>query len=419
MSQQKDGPLKNIPKRAYVGNLNHTPDVEERVRALFFRSAIPLRKVDIIPLKQPNSKCYALVECDVDLAIKCLDGIKFDGGFLSVKYEKKRGNIKKQKNMGFGGGWAAPNTLRKAECRDSEQTRNSRPLDMAKVIENGIGSTVSHGTTNTVTSNVPSDDISAFRSRCNLSLDHLMQEYGNYDPDYEKMKSMQVDRSSLLTPNNETPTQNNGMLAPNGKAPIHIEVVSFGFKYSVPPQAREGWSHSNPLSPIDCRDLPRCPYYVAKFSGLSHKVKRAMIRLEDENVEENSDSESSGKACPKVNPIVAKSEEVSGTIISAIEEAITEGGHGYAFPLEVTIFLGSDYGRHRSVVLCEIVAQKIRNILRINEGGRIAQPVSVSVRHRDVDKNHRDEEAFGTDLKREHDAELRRIKKQEWLEKQW
>ena len=38
-----------------------------------------------------------------------------------------------------------------------------------------------------------------------------------------------------------------GMLAPNRSAPINIELVSFGFKYSVPPHARKGWSHSNPI----------------------------------------------------------------------------------------------------------------------------------------------------------------------------
>jgi hypothetical protein len=273
-----------------------------------------------------------------------------------------------------------------------------------------------------VPSTSSSNDVSEFYSRCKLSLDNLMQEYGSYDPDYEKMKAMQVSSSpssSVLAAENKCNAQSIGMLASNGNAPIHVEVVSFGYKYSVPPQARDGWSHSNPLSPIDCRDLPRCPHYVAKLSGLNHKVKRAMLSLEKDDDTEISDDECDVESSPSINPLVGKSEEVSESIISALEEAINEGGHGYAFPLEVTIFLGSQYGRHRSVVLCEIVAQRIRNLLRRNEGARISQPVSVSTRHRDVDKKHRDEEAFGADLRREHDAEMKRKKKQEWLESRW
>jgi hypothetical protein len=158
---------------------------------------------------------------------------------------------------------------------------------------------------------------------------------------------------------------------------------------------------------------------VAKLSGLNHKVKRALLSLEKDDDTEISDDECDVESSPSINPLVGKSEEVSESIISALEEAINEGGHGYAFPLEVTIFLGSQYGRHRSVVLCEIVAQRIRNLLRRNEGARISQPVSVSTRHRDVDKKHRDEEAFGADLRREHDAEMKRKKKQEWLESRW
>ncbi len=147
----------------------------------------------------------------------------------------------------------------------------------------------------------------------------------------------------------------------------------------------------------------------------------------EEDEEGNSDDGNSAKdesqgwndVSNAVYPMVVKSEEMSLTIFSAIEEAIRSGGHGYAFPLEAKIHIGSEYGRHRSVVLCEKLAQMIRTLLRQNEGSRIQQPVSVSTRHRDVDNNHRDEEAFGTDLRREHETEVKRKKKQEWLESKW
>ena len=223
------------------------------------------------------------------------------------------------------------------------------------------------------------------------------------------------------------------MLAPNGTAPINVELVSFGYKYSVPPQARQGWSYSNPLSPIDCRDLPRCPHYVAKLSGLSFKVKKALTSNTYGSVKENDDDDDdneSGKEEEETtttenmdlngkidtNPLLSKSIELSETILKAMEEAIRDGQHGYAFPLRATVFIGSEYGRHRSVVLCDILAQKIRKLLRKNDGDRIEVPISVSIRHRDVDQNHKDEEAYGDDLRRVHEAEVKRKKKQEWLE---
>lgn len=428
MNQQKIETFnKRRTKRAFVGNLSYNPDVEDRVRALFSRSAIPVRDLSIVPLKQPNTKCYALVECDVEMAIKCLHGVKFDGGILSVQHERKTGKPKKSNSKGFGGGWAAPSRtpnplLDKPAPSLSEKMKNMSLIPESSVTEDGAANIVNPAVNKMVPPTSSSDDVSEFHSRCKLSLDNLMQEYGSYDPDYEKMKAMQFNTSqntSAYMVENKCNCQSLGMLASNGKAPIHVEVVSFGYKYSVPPQARDGWSHSNPLSPIDCRDLPRCPHYVAKLSGLSHKVKRAMLRLEKDDDNENSDNESDIEESPIINPLVTKSEKVSESIIRALEEAINEGGHGYAFPLEVTIFLGSEYGRHRSVVLCEIVAQNIRNLLRRNEGNRISQPVSVSTRHRDVDKKHRDEEAFGVDLRREHEAEMKRKKKQEWLDSRW
>lgn len=438
MSEWKSAPSKsNKPKRVYVGNLNNSPDIEEKLRALFSRSSITIQSVEIIPLKKPNTKCYAFVQCDVGMAIKCLNELRFEGNVLNVKPEKTQ---RKKKGMGFGGGWATPAATPKpfAHCTKSDRKINHSADGISSEqskLEDGHTS-MKDSSTEIMLMNVKKmslskgdenpetklDDISAFRSRCKLSLDSLMGEYGSHDPDYEKMKAMQITSSVESLPaksRKSDDVQESGMLAPNGKAPVHIEIVSFGFKYSVPPQAREGWSHSNPLSPIDCRDLPRCPHHVSRLSGLSHKVKRTMMNMRAEkNDTENDDDDSYVEEIgePRTYPLLAKSEEVSKTVVRAVEEAIHEGGHGYAFPLEAKVFLGSEYGRHRSVVLSENVAQKIRAMLRTNEGNRITQPVSVSTRHRDVDQKHKDEEAFGKDLQRKHNAEVKQKKKLEWLE---
>jgi hypothetical protein len=98
-----------------------------------------------------------------------------------------------------------------------------------------------------------------------------------------------------------------------------------------------------------------------------------------------------------------------------VEEAIEEGGHGYGLPLEMSIFIGSQYGRHRSVVLGETVAIAFRSLLRKNEQSKLTQPISVGTRHRDVDRNHKDEEAFGTDLKREAQAAKKKLAREERL----
>jgi len=446
MSDWQSAPARNNKhKSVFVGNLNNKPDIEEKLRALFSRSAVAIHGLEIVPLKKPNTKCYALVKCDVGMAIKCLNGIQFDGIILSVKTDKEQNHARK-KGMGFGGGWATPsvgsapakpastnrNVSQERPAAASSEKSSLDPSPETKAAGLSCDTLLSasmdeinldaNANANTAKSSMDPDDVSNFRARCKISLNNLMEEYGAFDPDYEKMNIQEIKTSSHENSNSnnnaQQPVQNSGMLAPNGKAPIHIEIVSFGFKYSVPPQAREGWSHSNPLSPIDCRDLPRCPHHVAKLSGLSFKVKRAMLYMTKERYSDNEDDDSDGEeeVVKGRNPLLAKSEEVSKTILGAVEEAINDAGHGYAFPLETSVHVGSEYGRHRSVVLCENLAQQIRALLRANEGGRITQPVSVSTRHRDVDQKHRDEEAFGTDMRKAHQAEVKRKNKEERLE---
>ena len=480
---------KQKPKRAFVGNLTPSTNLETKLKELFLKSNITIQKLNIIKPKV-GTNCFALVDCDVDEAIKCLDGISFQGNRIVVQKEKKQNKSSSGGGGGskFGGGWAKPKqrnrTKNLVDSAPSEQNQNgtSKTLEISQIAsqatnEHQTNNTSAVGTysianddfmsklslNGTSSKNKVKDEIQSFHERCNLNINQLMEEYGDHDPNFENMK---VDLS-LNTSSNQPPTNNHsttlsslppstrnsdnkekssesyyntdsGMLAPNGSAPIDVELVSFGYKYSVPPQARQGWSHSNPLSPIDCRNLPRCPHYVAKLSGLSYKVKKAFLSKDyyldaknsrseggdddiGNNGETNDDDEDvqnrdNDDNTTLTNPLVAQSNQIAQTILKAIEEAINDGNHGYAFPLQAIVFIGSEYGRHRSVVLCENVATNTRKLLRVNEGDRIAVPVSICVRHRDVDKQHRDGEAFGDDLRRAHEAEVKRKKKQEWLE---
>jgi len=516
MDEWKVTPSKTIskpkpkPKRVFVGNLKFNPDLESKLRDLFAISTIVIHDIEIIKPKQSHiTNCFAFVTCDVEMAIKCLHGVSFQGNFIVVKHEKKQ----RDKNYGrtldvgitkFGCGWSKPKnrsssnnnakkTLKivphgvgrkekgihgkgeKSDLKYSNEQELSHAIESVAPSELAKGKGASSETDTAIaetaatmtmisanldsfeskddttkaavvstwpslSSTVNNDDVvNSFHTRRKINLSTLMKEYGDYDPDFDKMEVETIEESTNVNEVHESikshPTNQYvgnddvGMLAPNGSVPIHIELVSFGFKYSIPPQARQGWSYSNPISPIDCRDLPRCPHYVSRLSGLSIRVKKTLLSnyYGDENQQNQSDDENQEdkghmRKCEKdnqqtsSNPIIMKSKEVSDSILKMMEESINDGGHGYAFPLQTSIYIGSEYGRHRSVVLCEHLAQTIRKLLRKNKGGKINQPISIGTRHRDVDKNHRDDEAYGKDLKRQYEAEVKRKKREEWLE---
>ena len=103
-----------------------------------------------------------------------------------------------------------------------------------------------------------------------------------------------------------------------------------------------------------------------------------------------------------------RANKIADEIIKVLVESIDEGGHGPISPLTMTISIGSEYGRHRAVVLVEHLAVILRAILRRND-----------TRHRDVDARHRDEEAFGEDLKREVRAAEKAKRRQEWEDDHW
>ncbi|KAL9185429.1 hypothetical protein ACHAXT_003206 [Thalassiosira profunda] len=269
-----------------------------------------------------------------------------------------------------------------------------------------------------------------FQSRCKMPLSQLMEEYGEQDLDWKRDQKPASTQSS--TDQNRTyakPKQphrneqcnemdNNGMLAPFGKAPIHVEIVSFGYKYGAPSHSKRGFTYAQPLPPLDIRDLDRAPGHVAKFNGLSYLVKRALLNpskaKDDDDCEESETTEDTG--AKEQSPMRQRANDIADEVIKMLVESIDEGGHGAISPLTMTISVGSEYGRHRSVVLVEHLAVVLRARLRRNDGRRfnetgdavsgatngiVQQPVSVGTRHMHVEARHQDEEAFGEDLKRE------------------
>lgn len=296
-----------------------------------------------------------------------------------------------------------------------------------------------------------------FQSRCKMSLSDLMDEYGEQDVDWKKttnnQKQEQQVKISTTTKmehygskdkqrreynnnNNNNINDNNGMLAPHGKASIHLELVSFGYKYGAPSQSKKrGFSYAHPLPPLDVRDLDRAPGHVAKFNGLSHLVKRSLLnpshkKTNDDDADEKDEGEndtSNNESNKEQSPMRKRANDIADEIIKSLVEAIDEGGHGPISPLSMSISIGSEYGRHRSVVLVEHLAVVLRARLRRNDGrgfnddttnnsnGIVKQKISVGTRHRDVEARHVDEEAFGEDLKREA-RKAEKIKRRQEIE---
>ena len=403
-------------RRLYVGNIRPRENIEERLRELFLKSAIVIGKVELVPNNSNSDSCFAFVECnDIETAIKSINGIEYDGRIIKVQAEKKKiANTRNNGHAKFGSsGWSKPKS-NFSKLKDNNQEKNPNATNAH------INTPKTDNDETLKTKEVSNSKGLDFYSRCQMDLSKLMEEFGEEDPNWKK----QVPKENITS---ATTTSNDGnnycMLQPNGKAPIHVDIVSFGYKYGSPKQSREGWSHFYPLPPIDCReDLQRAPHYVARLSGLSYQCKRVLLSQtidEDQETDENPNTDYTkeknevqdtnnldDKKTEKTGKVYQmKSQEIAKEIWSALIEAIDDGHHGHANPLKMSIFVGSEYGRHRSVVLVELLAQTLRSLLRKNNDNtkRITQPVSVGTRHRDVDQNHRDEEAFGKDLRREHD----------------
>lgn len=200
-----------------------------------------------------------------------------------------------------------------------------------------------------------------FFSRQNQPLDALLVEFGEQDLEWKhkQPKEGQPSKAKETRPAQPPHRQHPDRLKPTGKAPIHVDFVSFAYRKGVP--GKKGWSHAQPLPPFDVRDsLEEVPSHLSWQDGLSSQVKFHILKSE------GLDS--------LLDVIVDQTSR-------ELEEAMRGGGFGYLQPLRTSIHVGSEHGKHRSVVVCEQVAQSLRQSLRDNQNGRWTQPCSVGTRH--------------------------------------
>jgi hypothetical protein len=207
----------------------------------------------------------------------------------------------------------------------------------------------------------------------------LLAEYGEQDVEWEKVTVSQTeaapcDGDGSTVPDEEPEAvaqRSESRLGQHGKAPIHVEFVSFGYHHGAPKEARNGWSYGNPLPVLDCRDeIATVPPHLAWQGGLSGSVKYTLLRADGARVR-------------------SLAKDFADRAAKAVVLAADEGGHGYVSPLHAQVFVASDSGRHRSVVVVEMAATAMRNLLRRNEGDRFRCPCSVSTKHLHLERRQR------------------------------
>jgi hypothetical protein len=187
-----------------------------------------------------------------------------------------------------------------------------------------------------------------FRSLCQQPLSSLLEAYGEQDMDW---KNTTVDR-----------------LERQGKAPIHVEITSFGYTHGIPKH-----NHLHSLLVWDCRHLPEVPSHLAWMDGLSGTVRHAMLRNGRNELDRNNNENVRDLA-----------KDVASSVADTVQDSISDG-HGYANPLQIRVYVGSENGRHRSVVCAELAATAFRKLLRENKDDRFSVPVSVGTRHLHID----------------------------------
>eukprot|EP00804_Cyclotella_cryptica_P008699 CCRYP_018540-RA/>CCRYP_018540-RA protein AED:0.10 eAED:0.12 QI:0/0/0/1/0/0.33/3/0/477 len=471
-------------RRAYIGNLRPRPTLAQNLyNDLFVPHCLSINNypngdgITIVRPKIKTATVHAFVEfSDVDYAIQMLDGVQFDGKTLKVSREKTysaapnptRGNIANEKSTD-------------CDLKTDEEVAEEVRQVISKEIADGpdqITSAIACTAAMSLLSSVdafgldrdekhvsrmmnqtnlhqmlttkaawPTKTFTAVANchspSCSMNMENRTwsgKRISNAQPATSVNGSR---RKDFADKSNDKPIiSDNGMLAPFGKAFIRLELVSFGYKYGAPPHSKKGFTYAHPLPPIDVRDLERAPANVAKFNGLSYLVKRALLNPSENNGDGNNvdsgegkgqEMESDKRTPPTQSPMRRRANKIADEIIKVLVESIDEGGHGPISPLTMTISIGSEYGRHRAVVLVEHLAVILRARLRRNDGrgynenevvstvqnGIVRQLVSVDTRHRDVDAHHMDEEAFGEDLKREVRAAEKARRRQERDDDHW
>jgi hypothetical protein len=325
-------------------------DLKSNLLLLFRDKGLESITENDIEIQKQNRSCFAFIICnDVDIVIQKLNGLEFDGRKLVAERERKKGSTT---NMSFGGGWAGP-TKSKSLTKEIQ----SRPI-ATESLQNQILQENEKDVNE-------QDGIALvdFRSRCQQPLRDLLSELGEFDPNFKKVTLDRdpIDRSQVSILTEKSDSRSMSKLGKCGKAPLHVEFQSFGFMFGAP--TRSCFSHAQPLLTLDCREFPTVPAYLNHKPGISFDVKRVL--LTDELKE----------------TISKLSENVFNSLFDAIQD-----GHGYALPLRMTIYVGSEIGRHRSVIACEEAAKLLRNHLRMNKESRIQIDVSVGTSHPDMDR---------------------------------
>lgn len=109
--------------------------------------------------------------------------------------------------------------------------------------------------------------------------------------------------------------------------------------------------------------MPSVEKYLLRQNGNSFAVKKAL----------------------NTNELKTLVHNLTNQVVDALVEALNEG-YGYAQPLQITISVGSELGRHRSMLVCENAAKQLRSCLRKNNGDKFKQDVSVGTCHPDADR---------------------------------
>lgn len=387
-------------KRVYIGALppNH-PNLKEELEAFLSRE-FPQISINSITIIDRGKAPHALVDCgdQANTLISKLNNQEWNDKRLVVQREKRQkgnknnsntnfnnNNMKQQVKKGFKG-WSKPKSITPIPIEEATENIGSViSKEIQQAEEKGEDTiNVALASTAAVTMLVSMNAFSAYDNDNDNSLEdengasseqssfqikdmsELLADFGQQDLNWKKMQIAKE----------ETTEPTESRLAARGKAPIHIVLSSFGFKNGAPPRP-EGWSQSEPLTPLDIRKLfEPVPKYLEWRDGLSGAVKHALRQGEND-----------------INMQDYSKETVAKQAWDELISAQNSGGYGYAAPLTMTIYIGSELGRHRSVVICEWAAIQVRQWLRQNANNQILQPVSVGTFHRDVEKQRKAKKA--------------------------
>ncbi|KAI2513714.1 hypothetical protein MHU86_497 [Fragilaria crotonensis] len=336
--------------RAYIGNLRACPDITAKLLYLLQQKGfVDIGEHDIEVHKQKS--CFALVSCsNVDRLIAKINGVDFDGRKLVAQREQKKAGTTKPS---FGGGWVGPKKPSPQPIPQST-TKPSQAFSVDEVSDPLRDEEYQSDHQNILT-------LDSFRSRCQKPLTDLLSEFGEFDPNFKKVIPTLPSAEIGLSSRDSDVGESSNQLGKFGKAPLHVEFCSFGYIFSAP--SSKGHIHANPLPSLDCRHLPSVPPYLAHKPGIAFAVKRVLLTDELKAT---------------VSTLTA---QVMGALIDAIAD-----GHGYAMPLRMTINVGSENGRHRSVLVCEEAAKGLRDRLRKNVNNSVQVEVSVGTTHSDMDR---------------------------------